>query len=149
MLFLIIFLIIIADQVSKYYVLTDLKKCNTIPIVKDVFHLTYVENRGAAFGVLQNKRWFFIVTTLIVSGIIVYYLFTLPKEKVLLKISLSLILGGAIGNLIDRIRLGFVVDFLDFRLINYPVFNIADTAVVTGTILLALIILFGKNFKTA
>ncbi len=145
----IVFLVLVLDQTTKYLSQTYLKQLpsRTIPILRDVFHLTYVENYGAAFGILQNGKWFIIVTGLIITGWIIYYLFNHPDESLLLKFSLSMVLGGAIGNLIDRIRFGYVIDFLDFRFIDYPVFNVADCSVVVGTILLAYYLLFvsGKN----
>ncbi|MGI5850932.1 MAG: signal peptidase II [Clostridiales bacterium] len=139
---LIVMAIVVLDRVTKHYAITYLKDIESIEIVKGVFSLTYVENRGAAFGILQNQRWFFIVLTIIVSMGIVYYIFTQSNLDTLLRISLSMILGGAIGNLIDRIKFGYVVDMLHFTLIDFPVFNVADCFVVTGTILLALYTLF-------
>jgi len=145
----IVFFVLVLDQTTKYLSQSHLKQLpsRTIPILRDVFHLSYVENYGAAFGIFQNGKWFLIATALVIIGWIIYYLFKHPDENLLLKISLSMVLGGAIGNLIDRIRFGYVIDFLDFRLIDYPVFNIADCSVVVGTILLAYYLLFvsGKN----
>ncbi|WP_420840504.1 signal peptidase II [Caldicoprobacter algeriensis] len=134
--------IVALDQVTKYLAKTYLKPVGSIPLVQNVFHFTYVENRGAAFGILQNQRWLFIVLTVVVSAVIAYYLFARRQENIVLTIALSMILGGAIGNLIDRLRLGYVVDMLHFVLIDYPVFNVADSFVVIGTILLAYYILF-------
>jgi signal peptidase II len=139
---LIVVAIVILDRVTKYYAITFLKDIGSIEIVKGIFSLTYVENRGAAFGILQNQRWFFIILTIIISIGIVYYIFTQSNVDSLLRISLSMILGGAIGNLIDRIKFGYVVDMLHFTLIDFPVFNIADCFVVTGTLLLAIYTLF-------
>lgn len=132
------------DQFSKYKAVVHLKEMRTFPIIQNVFHFTYVENEGAAFGILQNKRLFFIMITLVVLLGISYYYLKMPKKKPYNRIRLCLILifSGALGNLIDRIRLGYVVDFFDFRLINFPVFNVADVCVVIGTIFLSLLILF-------
>ncbi len=134
--------IVTLDQLTKYLAKTYLKPVGSVPLIQDVFHFTYVENRGAAFGILQNQRWLFIALTVVVSAAIVYYLFIRTPENIVLTIALSMILGGAIGNLIDRLRLGYVVDMLHFTLIDYPVFNVADSFVVIGTILLAYYILF-------
>ncbi|NLI61487.1 MAG: signal peptidase II [Clostridiales bacterium] len=139
---LIILSIVALDQVTKYLAVAHLRDLGTIEIVRGVFSLTYVENRGAAFGILQNQRWFFIVLTIIVCIGIAYFLFTQSNTSLILRISLIMVLGGAIGNLIDRVRLGYVVDMLHFTLIDFPVFNIADCFVVMGTILLAYYILF-------
>ncbi|MGI6705355.1 MAG: signal peptidase II [Clostridia bacterium] len=145
----IVFFVLVLDQTTKYLSKSHLMQLpsRTIPILRDVFHLSYVENYGAAFGILQNGKVFLIAISFMIIGWITYYLFRHPDESLLLKISLSMVLGGAIGNLIDRIRFGYVIDFLDFRLINYPVFNIADCSVVVGTILLSYYLLFvsGKN----
>jgi signal peptidase II len=140
-LFIVAFIVAL-DQVTKYLAKTYLKPVGSIPLIPNVFHFTYVENRGAAFGILQNQRWLFIVLTVVISAVIVYYLFTHRQESIVLTIALSMILGGAIGNLIDRLRLGYVVDMLHFVLIDYPVFNVADSFVVIGTLLLAYYILF-------
>ena len=139
---LIILAIIVADQLTKYLAVTRLKDIGTIEIVRGVFSLTYVENKGAAFGILQNQRWFFIITTTVVCIAVIYFLVNQSNTSLILRISLSMILGGAIGNFIDRIRFGHVVDMLHFTLIDFPVFNVADCFVVMGTILLAYYILF-------
>ncbi|HZJ56889.1 MAG TPA: signal peptidase II [Clostridia bacterium] len=139
---LIIFGIVLLDRISKYLAIVYLKDIGSIEIIKGVFSLTYVENRGAAFGILQNQRWFFIILTVVVGIGIIYFMFTQSNIESLLRISLSMILAGAIGNLIDRIRFGYVVDMLHFTLIDFPVFNVADCFVVAGTILLAFYTLF-------
>ena len=95
-----------------------------------VFHLTYVQNTGAAFGFLRGKTLFFIVVAVLVLGFIIFLAPRLSREKPLLGLVFGLLLGGALGNLIDRIRFGYVIDFLDFRV--WPVFNIADMAIVVG-----------------
>jgi len=139
--FIVVFIVVL-DQLTKYLARTYLKPVKSVPLIRNVFHFTYVENRGAAFGILQNQRWLFIALTVVVSAVIAYYLFVRTLESPVLTIALSMILGGAIGNLIDRLRLGYVVDMLHFVLIDYPVFNVADSFVVIGTILLAYYILF-------
>ncbi|WP_099188008.1 signal peptidase II [Tepidibacter mesophilus] len=139
---LFVFLVLL-DQVTKYYALNFLSKIGRITIIDNIFNLTYVENRGAAFGMLQNQKWFFVLVAFVVVSFIVYYLRTNKNISKLYKVSLVLILAGAIGNLIDRIRLNFVVDFFDF--IVWPVFNVADICVVIGGILLSYIILFDKE----
>ncbi len=147
MLFFVIIVLILVDQISKFLVLKYLKPIRTYPLIQNFFHLTYAENRGAAFSILQGKQCFLIVTTILFTMFLIYFLIKLPtgNDTLLIRISLTLIIGGAIGNLVDRIRLGFVVDFFDFRYINFAIFNTADSFVVVGTILLAFIILFGKT----
>ncbi len=143
---LIIVLLIGIDQASKIWALNSLKEMGSIPIIENVFHLTYVENRGAAFGMLQNNQSIFIIVALAASVFGLYYLHT-KKVNFLGKASIILIIAGAIGNLIDRIRIGFVVDYFDFRFIWEYVFNIADIFVVVGTIMLCAYIIFFQEEK--
>lgn len=135
------------DQLSKLWVLGKLKGIGSIPIIENVFHLTYVENRGAAFGMLQNNQIIFIIVALTASIFGLYYLNTNKNLNLLGKSSIILIISGALGNLIDRVRLGFVVDYFDFRFIWEYVFNIADVFVVVGTIMLCIYILFFEEEK--
>lgn len=145
--FIIIAAVIALDQYTKYLALTRLVNYDTIPLIENVFHLTFVKNRGAAFGILQNQKWFFIVVTGAIMIGIIYYIYREKPESKLLMISLSMILGGAVGNLIDRVRYSYVVDFFDFTLINFPVFNVADSFVVVGTIFLSYYLLFKYDAK--
>lgn len=124
------------DQLTKWLAVKFLEPITTSPIIKDVLHLTYVENRGAAFGMLAEHRWVFILvssaTILLLLGAL--YLGYLPN--MLYKVSVAMIISGGIGNMIDRLALGYVVDFIDFRLINFAVFNGADSFVCVGAGLL-------------
>ncbi|HHT63501.1 MAG: signal peptidase II [Bacillota bacterium] len=126
--------VLIIDQVSKFLVKSNLAELESIPIIRNVFHLTYVNNTGAAFSLLQGKTSFFIVVTILALFFALYFYFKVDKEKVWLRLGIALALGGALGNLIDRLRFGKVIDFFDFRI--WPVFNIADCAVVVGVILI-------------
>ena len=126
---------------------TTVFKLNEIEIIKDVLYFNYVENRGAAFGIMQNKQWFFIVVTVILITAIIIYMLKTKSQNKLLNTSLIFIISGGIGNLIDRVFLGYVVDFIDVRIINYPVFNVADCFVVIGAILLCAILIFSKEDK--
>ena len=136
---------IVVDQVTKIIAFHHLKPVGSIEIIQSVFSLTFVENRGAAFGILQGARWFFVImTVLVVIGLIMYYI-KLPREgKVYtwLRVSLVMILAGAIGNFIDRFRQGYVIDFFHATFIDFPVFNIADIYLVCGTILLSILTIF-------
>lgn len=137
-------LLVSLDQLTKYLAIMKLKDSNGINILPGVFRLEYLENHGAAFGILQDQR----VPLLIVTGLIflllagIYY--KLPKQSryLPLRIVLILLLSGAIGNMIDRILHGYVVDFLYFNLIDFPIFNIADCYVVIGVIIAILLLLF-------
>jgi len=144
MTWIIIISAIVADRVSKVICRQYLRPLGSIPVIKGVFHLTYVENTGAAFGMLQGNTWFLILTSALVSAVVAYLIWKVKPENRYVKISLALILGGALGNLVDRVLLGYVVDFLDFRI--WPVFNIADSCVVVGAILLGyFVVVKGEN----
>ena len=133
--------ILFFDQLSKYIITQKIPLGESIPIIKNIFHLTYILNRGAAFGIFKNQIPFFIILAIIAITVI---LFGLRRKATLrIEVALSLILSGAIGNLIDRIRLNAVIDFLDFRI--WPVFNIADSAITIGAMLLAFSVLFKKT----
>jgi signal peptidase II len=132
--------VVVADQITKRLAEGRLRDQRSFPIVDDILRLTYVENRGAAFGVLQDQTTFFVLVGILVIGVIAASYRYLPRSGFLLHLALGLQLGGAIGNLIDRVRQGYVVDFVDFgyRANWWPVFNVADSAIVVGVALLAL-----------
>lgn len=132
------------DQIIKYWALNYLKGVESIPVINNIFNLTYVENRGAAFGMLQNNQTIFVVVAAIASCYGLYYLHT-KKVNNLGKIGILLVISGAIGNLIDRVRLGYVIDYLDFHIIWNYVFNLADCFVVVGTILLCIYIITSEE----
>jgi signal peptidase II len=137
-------LVVAVDQTSKRLAENKLERTGVrsvpVPGVGDYLRLTYVENRGAAFGLLQDQTAFFVFVGLLVVGVIVASYRYLPRSGFLLHLALGLQLGGAIGNLVDRIVYGYVVDFVDFgyRSNWWPVFNVADSAIVVGVALLAL-----------
>lgn len=128
--------IFVFDQGIKWLVMHYMAIDQSIPLIDNVFHLTYVRNPGAAFGMLPYKTAFFITVTVLVVGGIAWYYRKLPQGYSWLKAGLVLQVGGALGNLVDRVRFGHVIDYLDFRF--WPVFNIADIAIVTGVGLLFL-----------
>jgi signal peptidase II len=143
MLWLIISILIVAiDQISKYIVVQNIKPDQMIPVIDKFFYLTLHRNPGAAWGILQNSRLLFLIIIPVISVVVVYYLF--KSSHWLLKLALAMILGGAIGNYIDRLFIGKVTDFLLFYIGSYPfpIFNAADMAVTGGTILLAIYMLF-------
>jgi signal peptidase II len=127
-------LIAILDQYSKFIVSKNISLGQSIPVIANIFHLTVVHNRGAAFGILKNQAPLFILTALFVIAVILYNIKYYKENRFIFKLSLGLILGGAVSNLIDRITLGYVFDFLDLRI--WPVFNVADSAITIGAILL-------------
>lgn len=140
--FLVILVIIAADQVSKYLIVNSISYGDLVPVINNFFYITYHENKGAAWGIFQNGRYFFIAIGIIILIILFYFL--IKSKNKLLKVSLSFLMGGAVGNLTDRIVRGSVVDFLDFYFgsYNFPTFNIADSFIVIGTILLAFYMFF-------
>lgn len=135
MIFILIAVIALAvglDQLTKWLAVVYLQGEPSFPLWEDVLHFTFVKNEGAAFGMLSNHRWVFMIfSTVAIIGISIY-LFGFCKEKNWVKISLAMIIGGGIGNMIDRVLLGYVVDFIDFTLINFAVFNVADSFVTVG-----------------
>jgi len=140
------FLVLAADQISKYIVRLKMNPHESLPVIKGIFHITYVQNTGAAFSILRGKTYFFIMVSIVIILAVIIFLRKVPPEKKLLRIAMALVLGGAAGNnLIDRLRFGYVVDFLDFRI--WPVFNIADSAIVVGVIILAYLMIFDPGFS--
>lgn len=138
-----VFIGIIIDQYTKQLAVAHLQDA-PVPIIEGVFELQYLENRGAAFGMLQNKQWFFLIITVVLLFFITKLYIGLPRTKRVLplRISLIFITAGAIGNMIDRIRLNYVIDFLYFKLIDFPIFNVADIYVTVSTFFIAFLILF-------
>ncbi len=131
-----------ADQVTKYLVVTNLKLYETwspIPALAGWLDIHYVTNTGAAFGLFQNVGGILALPAVLVSLVILFYYRQVAGESWLIRLSMGLVLGGAIGNLIDRIRLGHVIDFIDPHI--WPVFNLADSAVVCGVAILAFVLL--------
>lgn len=130
--YILAFLVVVFDQVTKWLVVKYMELGESIPLWQDVFHLTSHRNTGAAFGILENQRWFFVVITIFILAGIIYYLRRVRSTQPLLSLGLALVLGGALGNFIDRALFGEVVDFLHFVLINFPIFNVADSAITIG-----------------
>lgn len=129
---------ILLDQLTKLLAVKYLEPIDTLPLWKGVLHLTYVENTGAAFGMMKDARWIFLLfSTVAILGIAAYLLLGYARGRVA-TVALSMIVSGGIGNMIDRLYLGYVVDFIDFRLINFAVFNVADSFVCIGAGLLVL-----------
>ncbi|MCJ7689508.1 MAG: signal peptidase II [Clostridiaceae bacterium] len=144
---LIVFLGLLLDRLTKIWALSALKENSAVVLIKDFFGLEYLENRGAAFGILQNKLILLaLVTLLVISGMIYYIIAYKPKSK-LIRMSFALIISGALGNLYDRLFYKYVVDFilLHYKDVYYfPTFNIADMLVVLGTFVMMISILKGE-----
>lgn len=149
MILVIIFLVIILDQITKYLAI-GLKK-GSIKVVKNFMELVYVENRGAAFGILQGKKIILVFFTFFIIAALCYFLYkSRSRLSTISKVSISLIIGGAKGNLIDRVFRHFVIDFISVTFPNgyeFPVFNVADIAVVCGTFLLIIAFVKTDDFE--
>lgn len=138
---------VILDQLTKWIVINSMELYESIILIPKVFSFTYIRNYGAAWGMFSNHRWIFILVTSIALIIMPIILYRYRKVHFLFNLSLSLFIGGAIGNLIDRVLVGYVVDFLEFTFINYPVFNVADIFVVFGAaIMIVYALFFDKTF---
>lgn len=137
-------LLVVLDQLSKVWAVQVLGRGKVIPLVPGILELTYVENRGAAFGILQNRQWLFALMTVIVLVGIGWFLTRMPRVSRFLYLRLVCVVlaSGAVGNLIDRVHTGYVVDFIYFKPIDFPVFNVADIYVTVASAVLVLLLLF-------
>lgn len=139
--------VLVLDQLTKIWVVSGMEISQSIPVIRNVLHMTYVQNRGMAFGLFENNRMLFMIPTVILIGAVILAIVKLGRKNKLLDTSLGLILGGGVGNMIDRIARGFVVDFVDFCAFDFWqwVFNVADAAVVVGTVLFMIAMITDKN----
>ena len=137
-------ILVFLDQYTKYLAVTYLKPIGSFPLIPGVLELRYLENRGAAFGILQNRQWVFIVFAIVCVIVCAWIGMRLAVSHThpALRVCLALLAAGAAGNLIDRVSLGYVVDFIYFSLIHFPVFNLADACVSLGTAALVILVLF-------
>lgn len=136
------------DQLTKWLAVISLKNAEPVTVIPHVLGFTYVENRGAAFGILQGQRWLFLIFTgVVMAAILVLLLFGRFRRYRLFNISATLIVAGGVGNFIDRLIHSYVVDFLEFLFIEFPVFNVADCYVVVGSILLLVFFFFFYDDK--
>ncbi len=145
--FILIFIILTAfDQLSKYLAVKHLKK-GSIPLIEDIFELHYHENDGAAWGILSGKMPFLSILSIVIMIAIIFMIVKInrftEKKYVILQFVLTVLCAGAMGNLIDRIRLGYVVDYFYFKLIDFPIFNVADCYVTVSVTVILCMILFG------
>lgn len=141
---LFLILLVILDQITKNLAVVYLKDKPAYVIWDGVFELHYLENKGAAFGMLQNQKVLFVLIAVVILIIIGYFLMKLPRNKhyAMLEILLVLIASGAVGNMIDRVQFNYVVDFFYFKLIDFPIFNVADIYVSVSCVLLAVLVIF-------
>jgi signal peptidase II len=139
-----VIVLVFLDQMTKIAAVHSLKGKSAFSIIPDVFEFSYLENTGSAWGMMEGARIFFLILTVAVFIFIVYVIYKMPETKkyIPFKIMLYLLGAGAIGNFIDRLFLGYVRDFIYFKLINFPIFNVADCYVTIAMILFAVLILF-------
>ena len=144
-----ILVMIVVDQAVKHWAFTVLQPQHTIPLIENVFHLTYIENRGAAFSMFAkfDSRWIFVALAAVITLAICYALSKKLMQTALGSWSLILIAAGAVGNAVDRVARGFVVDMFDFRLIHFPVFNVADIFICVGGVLFVIYFMFQHKDK--
>ena len=137
-------LLVALDQITKFIVRTSFALYESHPLIKNVFHLTYIQNTGIAWGMFKNGRTIFLILTILVLLICACFYAKIPESKRFtpIRVCLVILVSGAIGNMIDRMSLHYVVDFFDFRLIHFPVFNVADIYVVVSMIVLILLCAF-------
>ena len=137
-------ILVILDQGTKLLALSSLKPIGSCTVIDGILDFTFVENRGVAFGMLSGKRWIILLITVVIAAGVIWYYKSLPRTREYRPVrwSLVLILAGAVGNIIDRLFRGYVVDFFEFTFFNWPVFNVADIYVVVGVIILMIMVLF-------
>ncbi len=137
--FILSFVFLAVDQILKIFIINNIEPSNSIKIVNNLLYITFVKNEGAAFSILQGGRIIFIVLSILVLIIMLKYIFNDKNIRKIEMISYSLLIAGIVGNLIDRVIYGYVVDFIDIYLLgyNFPIFNIADMCIVIGAIILA------------
>lgn len=135
---IVVFLVI--DIVSKLVISNLMDVYDSIVVIKNFFNITYVHNTGAAWSLFAGRTWLLVIVSLIIISFIIFYIYKNKPKNKFEKIGYSLVLGGAIGNFIDRIVYGYVIDFLDFNIFgyDYPIFNLADTFIVVGVIILCI-----------
>ena len=141
---ILIILSVAADQITKHLVLANIAMYEDVAVLPGLFHFTYIENKGAAFGMLANNRWVFLVISTVAIAAFVFYIIKYRPKDILLRISLSFVVGGGIGNMIDRCFRGSVVDFIEVDFIDFYVFNVADIFVCVGCGLMVLYIILSE-----
>ncbi|HEK9981764.1 TPA: signal peptidase II [Streptococcus equi subsp. zooepidemicus] len=130
--------LMILDQLSKWWTVAHIELGQVKPFIPGLVSLTYLQNRGAAFSILQNQQWFFTIITILVVGYAIYYVLKHTKASFWLQLSLLLIISGGLGNFIDRLRLSYVVDMIHLDVINFAIFNVADSYLTIGVLLLVI-----------
>ena len=145
--FIISIAVIIIDQLVKMWTVANFALGESMSVIPHLFSLTYLQNTGAAWSIFEGQMVFFTIITIIAVAVVCYLLVRFRRDSKFLEIGLSLILAGALGNFIDRLRLGYVVDMIQTDFINFPIFNVADSSLVIGVVLIFIYILFDEKMK--
>ncbi len=145
--YLITVAIVLLDQLTKWLVVSKMELGESIPLIDNLLYFTSHRNTGAAWGILEGRMWFFYILTVAVIGFVVYYMQAYGKTSKLLAISLAIVLGGTIGNFIDRVFRKEVVDFIHTTLFNFPIFNVADMALTFGVALMIIYVILDERKK--
>lgn len=138
-------ILVIIDQLTKYLTVQNIDLYEVVEVIPNIVSFTYIQNTGAAFSILEGQMWFFYIVTIVVVAGLIYYMYTEAKEDKLLGFLLSLILAGAIGNFIDRLFLQYVVDMIKLEFIDFAIFNVADSYLSVGVILLLIYTLYDER----
>ncbi len=136
--------LVAADQLLKFWAVHQLRPVGTIPIIENIFHLTYIENRGMAFGMMEGQQWLLVWVTAAVLLVLVLVILSGRLKHGFPLFTAAVVLGGGAGNLIDRVYRGYVVDYIHVKAINFAVFNLADVCVTVGTLALAAWVIYGE-----
>lgn len=145
--YIIAMILIGLDQLSKYLTVQEVALGEVVPVIPDVLSLTYIRNSGAAWSILEDQMIFFYVITVVVVGALIYFLHTEGKKSPIASTGIAFIMGGAIGNFIDRLHLKYVIDMIRLEFVNFPIFNVADMALTIGVIILIGYIVYDELVK--
>ncbi|QTJ51746.1 signal peptidase II [Dolosigranulum pigrum] len=145
--YIIAMILIGLDQLSKYLTVQEIALGEVVPVIPNVLSLTYIRNSGAAWSILEDQMIFFYVITVVVVGALIYFLHTEGKRSSIASTGIAFIMGGAIGNFIDRLHLKYVIDMIRLEFINFPIFNVADMALTIGVIILIGYIVYDELVK--
>lgn len=140
-------LLVVCDQLVKYWIVSNLSLGEAMNVIPNVFSLTYYQNSGAAWSILQGQMWFFALVTFVAVPLCIWLLWKNRRGSKFYSLALGLVIAGALGNFIDRMRLGYVVDMFQTDFINFPIFNVADMCLTIGVVMVFIYALFEERFE--
>ncbi|MEQ2877421.1 signal peptidase II [Enterococcus asini] len=140
-------LLVVCDQLVKYWVVSNLSLGEAMNVIPNVFSLTYYQNSGAAWSILQGQMWFFAIVTFVAVPLCIWLLWKNRRGSKFYSLALGLVIAGALGNFIDRMRLGYVVDMFQTDFMNFPIFNVADMCLTIGVVMVFIYALFEERFE--